>query len=105
MPRWQVLAIARIREFAIARQVRFTLKARRELALLPFAFDEGDACEVLAQLTSRDCAGRIPSTATGEWLYLFKLTLGGTLLYIKVIIRGQCVVVSFHEDGEPHDRA
>lgn len=103
MPRWRTLAVARIRELAVTRQVRFTLKARRELALLPFAFDEIDACDVLAQLRSRDCIGRTASTVTEAWLYLFKVRLAGTLLYIKVIVRAQCVVVSFHEDGKEHD--
>jgi hypothetical protein len=100
MPGWRALAVTRIHKLALARQVRFTLKARRELAVLPFAFHEQDACDVLSQLASRDCIGRTASLVTGEWLYLFKITLACTLLYIKVIIRDQCVVVSFHEDRE-----
>jgi hypothetical protein len=37
---------------------------------------------------------------TGEWAYV----LPGTVLYVKLILRNDCVVVSFHEDeGEDHE--
>lgn len=31
-------------------------------------------------------------------LYLFKPQLAGTVLYVKLVLRNGCVVVSFHED-------
>ena len=42
------------------------------------------------------------SSARGEWMYVFKPALGDKLLYVKIILRSDCVVVSFHEDlAEP----
>jgi hypothetical protein len=57
-------------------------------------------CEVLAELTAEDSAGRMASVATGEWMYRFKPRVFETILYVKVILRNNCVVVSFHEDED-----
>jgi hypothetical protein len=40
------------------------------------------------------------SAATGEWMYLFKPQVSATILYVKVILRNDCVVISFHEDED-----
>jgi hypothetical protein len=98
MPRWLPKALGRIRTLAAQREVLFTLKALRELASLDIGLDEEGACDVLANLTAEDSAGRVESAATGEWMYLFKPHLSGMVLYIKVLLRSDCVVVSFHED-------
>jgi hypothetical protein len=98
MPRWLPKALRRIRAFAAVRKVFFTLKARRELACLAIVLDETDACDLLTRLTVGDSAGRFQSAFTGEWMYLFKPSLCGTVLYLKVIVRSACIVVSFHED-------
>ena len=98
MPRWLPKVLTQIRELAAANQVLFTLKARRELANLEFGLDEEDACDVLANLAAEDSAGRLQSAATGEWMYLFKPVIAGMALYIKLILRRHCIVVSFHED-------
>jgi hypothetical protein len=104
MPRWLPRVLARIRELAAGRRILFTLKARRELAALDFGLDQDDACDVLANLAEEDCSGRLESTATGEWMYLFKPSLAGTVFYVKVVLRGECIVVSFHEDeGGGHE--
>ena len=103
MPRWLSNVLTRIRVLAAARDVRFTLKALRELAGLELGLDEEDACEVLAELTAEDSAGRVASAATGEWMYLFKPQVSETILYVKVILRNNCVVVSFHEDEDGSD--
>lgn len=100
MPRWLPKTLRRVRELASARRVLFTLKARRELANLGIGLDEDDACEMLALLRPEESAGRLRSEATGEWMYLFKPTLGGALVYVKLILRSNCVVVSFHEDED-----
>jgi len=71
---------------------------------LQFGLDEQDACDVLANLSPEDSAGRLKSPATGEWAYVFKPLLAGAVLYVKVILRNHCIVVSFHEDaGEGHE--
>jgi hypothetical protein len=104
MPRWLTRALPRIRELAADRRVVFTLKARRELAGIDCGLDEEDACDLLVGLTERDSAGRLISEATGEWMYVFKPTMLGLLLYVKVILRDDCVLISFHEDdGGLHD--
>jgi hypothetical protein len=102
-PRWLPRVLKRIRELIEERKVVFTLKARRELAALEFGLDPEDACELLASLTAEDSAGRIVSVATGEWLYVFKPELAGTVLYVKLIVRLDCIVVSFHEDAGGHE--
>ena len=33
-----------------------------------------------------------------EWMYVFSPSLAGVILYVKVIVRDDCIVVSFHED-------
>lgn len=104
MPRWLPRVLSRIRQLAAAGKVLFTLKARRDLAALDFGLDETDACDVLKKLTTADSAGRLESEGTGEWMYLFKPSLAGVFLYVKVVLRDDCIVVSFHEDeGDGHE--
>jgi hypothetical protein len=98
MPRWLPKILTRIRALAVARRVSFTLKARQELANLQAGLDEEDACDVLACLSARESAGRFASASTGEWMYLFKPQISATIVYVKLILRNDCVVVSFHED-------
>jgi hypothetical protein len=98
MPRWLPKVLRRIRAFAKARRILFTLKARRELAALAFGLDEEDACDLLAKLKAEDSAGRLASAATGEWMYVFKPALAGVALYVKLILRSDCMVISFHQD-------
>jgi hypothetical protein len=103
-PRWLPRVLLLVAQLATARKVRFTLKARRELAALDFGLDEEDACELLADLTAEDSAGRMASVATGEWMYIFKPALLGSVLYVKLLLRADCIVVSFHEDeGAGHE--
>lgn len=100
MARWLSRVLTRIRALATAHNVLFTLKALRELAGSELGLDEEDACDVLARLTVEDSAGRMVSAATGERMYLFKPQVSETILYVKLILRNNCVVVSFHEDED-----
>ena len=97
---WLPEAIARIRVLADARKVRFTLKARQELANLESGLDEDDASDLLASLTAEDSAGRVSSVATGEWMYVFLPHVGEQIMYVKLVLREDCVVVSFHENED-----
>ena len=72
----------------------------RELAALDIGLDEEDACDVLASLARADFVARVRSRGTGEWMYVFKPTIGSDLMYVKVILRAECVVISFHEEEE-----
>lgn len=74
------------------------MKAARELAALGAGLDVQDACDVLASLSAVDFAERFESEHTGEWMYVFKPSVAGTLVYLKLILRADCVVVSFHDD-------
>jgi hypothetical protein len=85
---------------AAERKVRFTLKVFQELARLGMGLDEEDACDVLANLKPRDLTRRLVSDKTGEWMYVFKPSIGGTVVYVKVVLRGDCVVISFHEEED-----
>lgn len=85
MPRWLRTVLTRTRSLALEQRVSFTLKARRELASLHL--DQQDACDVLASLSAADSAGRLNSPTTGEWAYVFKPVLPGTVLYVKLILR------------------
>lgn len=99
MPRWLENVLARVRVLASAGKVSFTHKALRELADLDLGLDEDDCCGVLKELATTDSTGRIRSTITGEWMYVFKPTVTGTRLYLKLILRDNCIVISFHEEG------
>jgi hypothetical protein len=96
MPRWLPEILAKIHTLARERRVRFTLKALRELASLALGLDAEDAIEVLAQLTAADWAGRLLSERTGERLYVFKPRIAGIAVYLKLAVRSDCIVISFH---------
>ena len=104
MSRWRATSVLRqIRALAAQRKVRFTLKAFQELGRLGMGLDEDDACDVLANLTRSDMVGRLVSEKTGEWMYMFKPSVGGIVVYVKVIVRADCVVISFHEEEENNE--
>ena len=96
MPSALADVLRRVRALAAEEKVRFTLKAVRELATI--GLDAMDACESLAGLKAADLVKRLVSEATGEWMYVFKPHVGDIPVYVKVILRRGCVVVSFHED-------
>src|SRR5579862_2982891 len=107
MSRWLPVILKRIHELAAKGRVRFTLKALRELAALEAGLDEADACELLQRLRTTESSGRLRSSLTGEWLYVFLPRVGGETLYIKVLLRSDCVIICFHEgvddEEEGHD--
>ena len=98
MPRWLPRLLRRIHELAGRGRVRLTLKAARELAALGAGLDVQDACDVLVALTAEEFAERFGSEHTGEWMYVFRPSVAGMEVYLKLVLRAECVVVSFHED-------
>lgn len=100
-PRWPPAVLERIHERASQGRVRFTMKGLRELAALDLGLDEEDACHVLANLAASDFVERRASQKTGEWMCVFKPRVGGVVGYVKLILRSDCVVISFHEEEEP----
>lgn len=75
--------------------MRLTDKAIEELDRLGLEPEDGFA--VLAALSESDFVERLPSRITDEWMYVFAPLLGPLLLYVKVVLRPDCVVISFHE--------
>ena len=68
------------------------------LGEFPIAFDVQDACDVLNRLRSVDFDSVSTSIGTGETLYIFKPEVASMRLYVKLLMRAHCVVISFHED-------
>jgi hypothetical protein len=105
-PRWAVLVLAEIRRLVALGRVRFTLKATQELAALELGLDEQDALQILSEMRVADLRGRVESECTPEWLYVCKPEVGRINLYVKLIVRSECVVISFHEDeGDADEEA
>ena len=71
-----------------------------EIEHLDLGLDRDDVCELLANLDEDDFSRRVESELTAEWMYVFKPEVCGIGLYVKLIVRANCVVVSFHEDEE-----
>ena len=103
MARWLPSVLPRIHRLAAERKVRFTLKATRELALVGFGLDLDDAVDILVGLSASDSAGRLVSEHTGEWMYVFEQRVAGGVLYVKLVLRSDFVVVSFHEEASDRD--
>ena len=98
MPRWLSKALATVHDHAAAGRFRLTAKADWELATIGAGLDPEDVRDVLLGLTIGDFADRRASKTTREWMYVFKPHVGTEVMYLKLILRGECVIVSFHED-------
>jgi hypothetical protein len=106
MPRsWLTVVLDRIRNLGAQGKVRFTLKALQELAALDLGLDEEDGRQVVSTLSAKDFTELLMSRQTGEWMYVFGPTLAETVVYLKLIVRTDCVVVSFHEDEDQNHEA
>lgn len=103
MPRWLTRALTRIRNLARTDRVSFTRKAITERGLLRLGLTERDAIALLADIRVAQFDRRLRSRDSGEWLYVFRPTVGATVLYVKVVLRGQCTVISFHPDDGTDD--
>ena len=103
MPQWLPRTLQRIRRLAAAGNVRFTLKSLRELAELELGLDEMGACRILVGLKAGDSSGRLRSEGTGEWLYVFTPRFAGEKLYVKLLVRTDGIVISFHEQVDDEE--
>lgn len=103
MPKWLTKVLEQLRDHLRKRTVRFTDKALREIEAI--ALDEEAALEILAGLGPDDFHDRIASSGSGEWMYIFKPDFEDLSLYVKFVIRAECVVVSLHEDRGEDDEA
>jgi Motility quorum-sensing regulator, toxin of MqsA len=105
MSRWLPNVLKRVHDLVSAGRVLFTVKALRELASLDLGLDEEDAFEVLRRLRGSDSTGRLRSERTGEWLYVFLPRVAAQTLYVKLLLRADCVIVSFHEQANDDEEA
>ena len=104
MPRWLNRVVGRIRRMATTGQVRFTTKAREEIALLGPPFDRDECLQVLMSLHPDQFIRRVWSEQTLEWLYVFRSHVHEVSLYVKLALRQGCFVISFHvEEGDHAD--
>ena len=90
----------RIRTLAAQGKVRFTAKALEELWELDLGLDSDDAIQILQDLVPRDLKSRLISRLTGESMYVFSPTVANVALYLKLIVRTECVIISFHQDAD-----
>jgi Motility quorum-sensing regulator, toxin of MqsA len=102
VPVWLNGVLDRVHKLAEVGKVRVTVKALAEVRGLGLGLGVTDVIDVLIGLTPADSAGRVRSSVSSEWLYVFKPTVAETVLYVKVVLRNDCVVVSFHKD-EPDE--
>ncbi len=93
--------VAAIRDWAKQYRILFTPKALDEMRDL--GVNREDVRDVLLDLTSEEFFRRIRSRLSNEWLYEFKASLVGTLVYCKVALRNGCVLISFHEDDNDEE--
>ena len=96
MASWLSGVLERIHKLANEGKVRLIVKALAEVRGLGLGL--GDVVDILTTLSMVDSAGRLRSSSSSEWLYVFKPTVAETVFYGKVVLRGDCVVVSFHKD-------
>jgi len=47
----------------------------------------------------------VRSEHTGEWLYVFLARVAGETLYVKLLLRADCLIVSFHEQVDDDQEA
>jgi hypothetical protein len=100
MKRWLAAALQQIHEAAASGQVEFTLKAQDEIENLGLWLDLEFAAEILKELAEHEFVERVRSKKAGEWLYVFKPEVFEVVLYVKIAVRFQCVVISFHRDRD-----
>src|SRR5690242_16470901 len=60
--------------------------------------DETDVCHLLLDLKISDFKERKHSNITDEWLYIFLISVEDCQIYLKLILRNNCLIISFHED-------
>ncbi len=104
MPNWLPSILHRLQDLASRGRVRFTVKALEEIEELSSELSIEEVYFVLANLQQDDFVERFVSEKTDEWMYVFKPLVEDEVIYVKVILRTDCVLISFHEDEDHADR-
>jgi hypothetical protein len=103
VPRWLGDVLRAIHGHARSSSVRLTYKALVEMAGLDPAVSPEEALELLAGLTRSRFRYRVRSARTGEWLYVFRAAWCGERIYLKLLLRADCTIVSFHPEDSDHE--
>lgn len=98
--KWLSGVLREIHRLAVEKRVAFTHKVAQEIEALGLGLDFDDVCDVIKSLAEDDFHKRVTSVITREWLYVFKPIVCGTVIYVKLILREDCIVISFHEDED-----
>lgn len=96
MPPWVFRVLIRVRGLAASGRLHFTDKALAEM--LELGLSRGDVLRILAELSPSAEPTRTRSSRGLEWMYEFRPKTPGLLLYLKVVLRHEGVLVSCHED-------
>ena len=96
MPRWSRPVIPRVQQAVFAGRVRLTHKALSEVASL--GINEMDALDILLRLVEADASSRFRSERGTGWMYVFRPVVAEVKLYVKLMVKDGCVVISFHEN-------
>jgi hypothetical protein len=97
MPRWCSRILVKIHSLASTGRVALTRKATQELAALDLDLRPQGVGQILLGLQASDAIQRLRSEHNGSWLYVFKPAVEGQAIYLKLTVRENCVVISFHE--------
>jgi len=97
VPPWQRRVLTRLRALAAAGRVNFTAKARDEMATA--GLHPEDVLDILSSLGRAERIARVRSERHGEWLYVCRPRVGSSPLYLKVVLRSGCTLISCHDDA------
>jgi hypothetical protein len=76
-----------------------TYKALLEMAALEPEVSPDEVRQLLEGLNRSSFRHRVRSARSGEWLYVFRATWCGEHVYIKLLLRADCTIVSFHPEA------
>ena len=99
MPRWLGEVLKAVHRNARRGSVRVTYKALHEMAALEPSISPDEARQVLQGLDRASFRHRLRSIRSAEWLYVFRATWCGEAVYIKILLRAECTIISFHPEA------
>lgn len=99
MPRWLGEVLKAVHRNVRRGTVQVTLKALQEMAALEPSISPAEACQLLEGLDRASFRRRLRSIRSGEWLYVFRTAWCAERVYIKLLLRSGCTIVSFHPEA------
>lgn len=99
MPRWLGEVLKAVHRNARQGSVRVTYKALQEMAALEPSIAPEEARQLIEGLDRASFRHRLRSIRSGEWLYVFRATWCAEPVYIKLLLRTDCTIISFHPEA------